>query len=177
VKNIILSLLILTCISAKCQNENADKKSKEILIEQFIENSKSVITKKLNSGSQIYPGYKICENQNLEIQKLDKLITDKELDELFLSKNGSLKCVAFIIFVNRNNDKEIVLKKLNEIFEENYILIVPNCTDVTQTENIFRFCVEIVAYPRVYFKPSFKLSDTEKAQLLSRSFKFNDKMQ
>jgi hypothetical protein len=177
VKNIILSLLILTSISAKCQNEDADKKSKEILIAELIKNSKSGLTKKLDSGTQIYPGYKICENQNSEIQKLDKLISNKELDELFHSKNGTLKCVAFIIFANRNNEKEILLKKLNEIFEENYLVIVPNCSDVSKTENIYKFCVELVAYPKVYFKPSFKLSDVEKMNLLIKGFKYDDKMQ
>ena len=60
--------------------------------------------------------------------------------------------MAFIIFAKRNNEKEILLKKLDEIFEENYLLIVPTCSDVSQTENIYKFCVELVAYPKVYFK-------------------------
>lgn len=170
--------MILTSISAKCQNEYVvDEKLKETLIEDLIKNSKSGVTIKLDNGSQTYTAYKICENQNLEIQKLNKLISNQELDELFLSKNSALKCVAFIIFANRNNNKEILLKKLNDFFAESYQSILPNCSDMPKSKNIFKFCAGLLTYPNVFFRPTFNLSDLEKVDLLRNGFKYENKME
>jgi hypothetical protein len=110
-----------------------------------------------------YQGYRICEHHSLQMDSLNQIITDLQIDSLFSCDNGTLKNVAFILFAKRHNNKESVVKKLNEILNQEYIVMTNSCSDAIQMTNLGRLSFGLLTKPNFFIKPNFKLTKKDKA--------------
>lgn len=86
-----------------------------------------------------YQGYRICEHHYLQIDSLNRFLTNSQVDSLSNCDNGTLKTVAFILFAKRHNNKDSVIKKLTEILNQEYIVMTSSCSDAIQMTSLGMF--------------------------------------
>ena len=110
-----------------------------------------------------YQGYRICENHYIQIDSLKQLLSNSQIDTLLNCDNGTLKTVGFILFSNRHNDKESVVKKLKEILNQEYTVMTSSCSDAIQMTSLGKFNYDLLTKPNFFFKPTFKLTGKDKS--------------
>lgn len=110
-----------------------------------------------------YQGYRICEHHYLQIDSLKKILSDSQIDTLLTCDNGTLKTVGFILFANRHNDKQNVLKKLEEILNQEYTAMTSSCSDAIQMTSLGKFNYDLLTKSNFLFKPKFKLTGKDKS--------------
>jgi len=115
------------------------------------------------STGKKYQGYRICEHNYLQIDSLKQLLSDSQIDTLLTCDNGTLKTVGFILFSNRHNDKESVVKKLKDILNQEYIIMARGCSDAIQMKSLGKLNYDLLTKPNFFFKPNFKLTAKEKS--------------
>jgi hypothetical protein len=132
------------------------------LIQKIVENSISGIKIINKRKGKEYIAHKLCEHQYVDIQKLETLINDNEIQQLLNSPNGTLKCVGFILFIKRNNKKELVLNEVNNLLKQEYSIMTNSCSDAISTISLPQYCYELIRNKNPFFKPSFRLKKSEK---------------
>jgi hypothetical protein len=110
-----------------------------------------------------YQGYKICEHHYIQIDSLKQLLSDSQIDSLLTCDNGTLKTVGFILFSNRHNNKESVVKKLKELLNQEYTVMTSSCSDAIQMTSLGKFNYDLLTKPNFFFKPNFKLTGKDKS--------------
>jgi hypothetical protein len=114
-----------------------------------------------NSNKNKIQGFRLCDHFYLDIQALNKELSKEDIETLFNSDNGALKAVSFILFAIRNNEKELVINKLNEVIKQDFTLMTKNCSDAISTISLARFNYKLLLEP-FFYKANFKLSRKEK---------------
>lgn len=112
-----------------------------------------------------FQSYRFCEYLYLPIDCLNEIPTDSQIDSLFNCNNGALKTIAFILFAKRYNNKEFILKKLNEILNQKYIFMERSCSDAVQGTNLGRLNYQLLITPNLLFKPNFKMTRKDKKMM------------
>jgi hypothetical protein len=132
------------------------------LIQKIVKSSISGIKIRNTNKAKEYIAYKLFENQYVDVQKLETIISDNEIEQLQSSPNGTLKCVGFILFAKRNNKKELVMSELNKILKQEYTIMTQSCSDAISIESLPQYCYHLITDKNFFFKPSFKLKKRER---------------
>ena len=132
------------------------------IIRKIAENSHAGISLKSKDSKKIYQGYRLCEDQYLDVQKLGNILQIENAKNLYKSSNGALKTVAFIILAKVNNEKNNIMQMIDFFLTSDYIVMTKNCSDAIQIISLPEFCYRLVTEPNLFFKPNFKLTKKEK---------------
>lgn len=158
--------LIITAITLAQNNIlNDSTSSRGKIIQKLKKEGLASISFRNKSDAKKLQGYRVCEHFYEDINSLNKEINDEEIDTLFKSNNGTLKAISFIIFANRNNNKEIIKSKLNEVIKQDFTLMTKNCSDAISTYSLARFDYELLIKNNYFFKAKFKLNKKEKEKI------------
>lgn len=132
------------------------------ILQKFVTYSITGASITIKKTGKKFQSYRFCEYRHLPIDSLNEILTDSQIDSLFNCDNGALKAIAFILFAKRNNNKEIILRKLNEILNQEYIFMAGSCTDAVELTNLGRLNYQLLIIPNLLFKPNFKLTRKDK---------------
>ena len=71
--------------------------------------------------------------------------------------------IRFILFANRHNEKQSVVKKLEEILNQEYTAMTSSCSDAIQMTSLGKFNYDLLTKSNFFFKPNFKLTGKDKS--------------
>lgn len=137
------------------------------LLAEIISESESGETVKDSHNRESYSVRRLCRASYVRMERLNKLLSDEQIDELFACDNAALKSVGFILYCKRR-EKKAVLKRFLELLDEDIAFMASDCTDYAITTSFQQFCFDIIKRQNRFFQPYFKLSKKEES-ILTRS--------
>jgi hypothetical protein len=114
------------------------------------------------------PVFQFCEKWNNKISKLDKLMSDDELESLKASNNGTLKFISYLISAKRNNNKEFILGLLDSITNEKKIFMAWGCDRNESSFSYQMYLLRVLSVKNNLFKPNNDLTQSEFDAILNK---------
>ena len=107
----------------------------------------------------------LCKENYKFFDSLNKNFSNSQVDSMLNCKNGILKVVGFLLFINRNNIKDSVLQELNRFLQEDYISVTMDCNKKNVTCSVGEYCYKLVFNDNTLFTPNFHLTRADQIRL------------
>lgn len=113
--------------------------------------------------------YEFCEEWKNKISKLDKVISENELESLKSSNsNGTLKFIGYLISARRNNSKEFILKLLDSVTSKKKIFMAWGCDQNESSFSYQMYLLRVLSVKNNLFEPKNNLTESEFNNYINR---------
>ena len=109
-----------------------------------------------------YSSYRLCDHYHVQVDSLNKLLSNEQVDTLLSCSNGALKAVGYILYSKRHNNKADVTTKLEGLLNQEYMVMTTSCSDAITLSSLGNFIYSLITQPNFFFKPNFELTTRDK---------------
>jgi|GEM_PF-3047852 len=163
----IITFLLILAFGATAQTNICERDSTSSygqLLTKIVEESQSGVTIRLSNSNEEFNAKRICQHSYETIDSINSLLSDEQVEELFICENPVLKSVGFIIYCKRN-DKGEVINKFRQFLNERTGFLTSSCSDAIRTTSFQQYCFEILNHQNLLYKPQFRLTKKEQKEL------------